>query len=307
MLLDNPFNLSINPPVSDNTFGLAVSNCISLYFLIYILINNIYHKYNTDQKNYKNKIIENQYFIKPDILPIRIDDKYEKILGLLDLNSLDRHIILYFIFRMHGKFTSDTYINSYKNIIEENTETNEYNSFYEYNFWCNVYGGKNNFNLDETLPNNLTIIKDDKIWELNEAHINFLYWLNYSSLYDYIFAEEQIHIKKAILDDMNRNKVLIGNNFLKYQLFLINYEEMFPELLDSDLSDIDTNSESSDTQYDTDIECDNDDQTNKIVSVLGIADVDKYIFLEDLKHSFYNVCKTTGKAIYKSIFNVWDD
>jgi hypothetical protein len=118
---------------------------------------------------------------------------------------------------------------------------------------------------------------------------------------------------------MHHNKVLTGNSFLKYQLFLINYEEMFPELLDSDLSD--TDSDSSYTQYDTqdntdtDTEYDSDsdsyDQTNKIISLLGINDVDKYIFLKDLqnniKNNIYNVCKTTGKAIYKSIFNVWDD
>jgi hypothetical protein len=300
MLLDNSFNLSINPPVSDNTYSLAISNCINLYFLIYILINNIYDKYNTDKKNYENKIKENQYIIKPYILPIKIDDKYEKILKLVDLNSLDRQIMLYFIFKMHGKFTSDTYINSYESIIDENTsdtsdtsdniEKNVYNSFYEYNFWCNVYGSKNNFNLDETLSNNLIIIKDDKKWELNKSHINFLYWLNYSGLYDYIFAEEQIHIKKYILDDMNYNKVLIGDSFLKYQLFLITYEEMFTELLDINLSD---------TLSDKYTECDNDVQPNKIVSVLGIVDIDKY--------SIYNICRTTCKAIYKSIFDIWND
>lgn len=321
MLLDNHFNLSINPSVSNNTYALAVSNCISLYFLIYMLINNIYDKYITDENNYKNKIKEYASKIIPDNTAGFLSDKELKILDLIiNPNSLERQIILYFIFRMHGKFTSDTYTNSYENIIEDNTETNEYNSFYEYNFWCNVYGGKNNFNLDETLPtNNLIIIRNDKIWELNNAHRNFLYWLDYSGLYDYIFAEEQIHIKKAILDDMHHNKVLTGNSFLKYQLFLINYEEMFPELLDSDLSD--TDSESSYTQYDTqdntdtdtDTEYDSDsyDQTNKIISLLGINDVDKYIFLKDLqnniKNNIYNVCKTTGKAIYKSIFNVWDD
>jgi hypothetical protein len=118
---------------------------------------------------------------------------------------------------------------------------------------------------------------------------------------------------------MYRNKVLVGNNFLKYQLFLINYEEMNQEQLNDNTecnTECDTDcytdslDDSSNSQYETQSEETDDeniDQTNKLNNILGINDVDKYMFLEDLKYSCVNICKTAGKAIYKSIFNVWSD
>lgn len=314
MLLDNSFNLSINSSLTDETYILAIINYLNLYVLLYIIIGNIYDKHITDEENYKNKINECRTIIIPNDLDF-ISDKEQQLLDLIKIDSLERQIILYFIFKMHGKFRSDTYTNSYESIIEDNIQSNEYNAFYEYNFWRDIYGGEHNFNLDETLPNELIIIRDDKIWEVNKAHINFIYWLQYSGLYDYIFAEEQIYIKKTILDDMNLNKILVGNNFLKYQLFLINYKEMYQAQLDNNTecdSDCYTDSldDSSNSQYETQSEETDDeniDQTNKLNNILGINDVDKYMFLEDLKYSCVNICKTAGKAIYKSIFNVWSD
>ena len=315
-LLDNPFNLSINPIIIDETIFLAFINVFNLYLLICIMIYNIYdnHKKQKKQNNIPKKIKICEKIMELDTNRMTKYNDLElprtiraKLMELLDTKCLERNILLHFIFNMHGEFISKTYKHSYESSIK-NTKTNIFNSFYEYKFWCDNYDGKNNFNLDETLPYNYFIIDvGSKVWQLNIAHMNFLCWVYYSGLYDYLFSEENIHIKKNILDNMNKNKILTGNNFLKYQLFLINYEEMYSSQTNSPiLSEADTETSDSETTDTTDSETTENDETNRLVNVLSINDIDKYMFLEGLKNSFYNICKITYKSIYKSIFNVWE-
>lgn len=320
---DNSFNLSINSAINDNTIVLTLVNYVNLWILINSLIYNIYDNYVSNNIKYENKIKECQNIIKLNDIDFPIRNK--DLLKLLDTKSLERQIILYYIFKMHGQFTSDTYVNSYENIIENN-DTNIYNSYYEYHFWSNIYGGCDKFNLDETLPHNYMIFENgEQLYECNRANINFLYWLKYSGLYDYIFSESNIHIKKYILDQMNKQKLISGNNFIKYQLFLIEYEELFSK----DIFYLEEEDEKDNNSYgnckndcENDCDCNGDgdcndcndysdsdidseeeykkDQTNKITRVLCIDDIDKYVFLEDLKYSFYNICN----SIYNKIFNI---
>jgi len=193
---------------------------------------------------------------------------------LLDINSLERCYILYFIFKRKGEFTSLTsidYINNELTTVLTNTYTNNhnidtkeeeekepiiyeesdietpdekldddsteeetleqpvkdetpelktYNSYELYNKIMN----KLDLNLDETTIPDIQIHIGENKYELKEEKLNFIQWLYYIGLYDYLTDINNIDIKYDILNEMNELGLLSGNVFLRYQLFLCDYE-----------------------------------------------------------------------------------
>lgn len=157
----------------------------------------------------KGKIINHTpHFISDEDIS---DEIKLNLLDLLSLHSIDRCYILYFIFKKHDECqiinTNDVFVNL--------------NSYNEFKIRENTYG-KSNFNLDETLEPNIKFTFNNTEYNVNFAHINVISWLYYSGIYDYLSFNECI--KYEILNEMNKLKLLYGNLFLKYQMFLLKYE-----------------------------------------------------------------------------------
>ena len=227
--LADPFNQSINPPFnySINT----VFNILSVNLFYYIVASFVY-KLNEIQEQEmhlegecdSNIISQNI----PDIVydnvfdDMNVDNKVKQdLVSLLNINSLERHYILYYIFKLRGAF--------YNGSVNINTY-----AYYKtvLNDWRNIYfideTHSSPINLDSNLnsnsKNNYQIIIENLICDCNIAHIRFLSWLFYSGIYNYLM--ENLEIKKIVLNDMNERKILTGNLFLKYQLLLLDMEEL---------------------------------------------------------------------------------
>jgi hypothetical protein len=185
------------------------------YFDIKPTENEYDSEYDLSNENYlftdlpKGKIINHTpYFILDEDIS---DEIKLNLLDLLSLNSIDRCYILYFIFKKHDECQ----------IINTDDKLINVNSYNEFKIRENTYG-KSNFNLDETLEPNIKFTFNDTEYNVNFAHINVISWLYYSGIYDYLFFNECI--KYEILNEMNKLKLLYGNLFLKYQIFLLKYE-----------------------------------------------------------------------------------
>ena len=225
------------------------------------------------------------------------DDEYKQKMfqELLDINSLERVYILYFIFKRRCDFKSLTSIeyidnelttiltNSYTNNInninnnidinddeseetekviyedsdietqdedtdvetdedipkeetsetpetireekpkETDAKTPELKTYNSYELYTNIMN-KIDLNLDETIIPDIQIQIGENKYELTEEKLNFIQWLYYIGLYDYLTDINNIDIKYDILNEMNKKSLLAGNVFLRYQLFLCDYE-----------------------------------------------------------------------------------
>ena len=83
---------------------------------------------------------------------------------------------------------------------------------------------KLDLNLDETSIPDIQIKIGENKYKLTEEKLNFIQWLYYIGLYDYLTDINNIDIKYDILNEMNEIGLLKGNLFLRYQLFLCDYE-----------------------------------------------------------------------------------
>jgi hypothetical protein len=186
----------------------------------------------------------------PNILTdsnINNEKRVEILNNLLDIKLLNRSYILYFIFKKQGIF--------YASINGQIPEA--FNAYEEYLFWKNIYGA-DNFNLDETQDINLYLsINDNAKYETCDAHINFLSWVYYSGLYDYLLSNNDI--KKYILDEMYNKKLLTGNIFIMYLLFTSIYDSEY-NITNND-NDNDNNDNDNDND-DNDNDNDNNDNDN---------------------------------------------
>jgi len=155
----------------------------------------------------------------------------EKMISILDnmlsTKTVERALVLYYIFVYKGNyFVKST--EKYKNGLGEDIEEEiieEYNSFKEFNNMESIIESKNTdydtynlFNLDETLLPDTKLKIGKKEYNINQAHLNFISWLYYSGIYDYITKNKDL--KFNILNEMNEQKLLRGNVFLRYQLQL---------------------------------------------------------------------------------------
>ena len=200
--------------------------------------------------------------------------------------------MLYFIFSKCGIF--------YASVNDGDIEP--FNSFEEYKFWENKLGGKRNFSIDKSMSINLKFTINEHKYETNIAHLNFVSWIYYSGLYDYLMNENTI--KKAILLEMNEKKLLTNNVFVKCLLYLIANEETETTASTTNNticnnSDIDNGSGSdNDNGSDNDIDngsgsdndIDNNNEVKKFKYMYDIDDIDKYKFLYDLTQSFNTYC-----------------
>ena len=165
--------------------------------------------------------------------------KQQEILdNMLSSKTVEKALVLYYIFIFKGNYlVKRKYI--IKTDIGEDIEEEiieEYNSYKEFknmekiieNEWeNNIYNGidqdsesdsgeTNLFNLDESLEPNMELQIGKKTYNINKAHLNFISWVYSSGLYEYLTTNEDIKIN--ILDEMNEQKLLRGNLFLRYHL-----------------------------------------------------------------------------------------
>ena len=262
----------------------SLSMCVC-YSLILYTCKNIIEDYVTTKSNSNNLLNDLTTLSNFTLSSIKEshDDTYKQKMfqELLDINSLERCYILYFIFKRKGSFKSmtsieyinnelttiltNTYINNIDTKIyeeqdkkedtekviyeetdietEEETETDIetekdtlddtldntlddiqefkiYNSYELYNKIMN----KLDLDLDETSIPDIKIRIGDNIYELTLEKLHFIQWMYYIGLYDYLTDIKNIDIKYDILHEMSELGLLTGNIFLRYQLFLCDYE-----------------------------------------------------------------------------------
>ena len=116
--------------------------------------------------------------------------------------------------------TEDTTEYTTEEDITEKPKLITHNSYELYDKIMN----KIDLNLDETISPDIQIQIGENKYELTEEKLNFIQWLYYIGLYDYLTDINNIDIKYDILTEMNKLGLLTGNLFLQYQLFLCDYE-----------------------------------------------------------------------------------
>ena len=223
------------------------------------------------------------------------DDEYKQTLlsNLLSINSLDRVYILYFIFKRKGNFTNIHNID-----IEKQTQTQthkqtqkQYNSYILYKTFLEHYNLlQNDVNLDETVDPDISITINNIKYELTLEKLYFIQWVYYTGLYDYLINNEEL--KYEILNEMYELNLLSGNIFLRYQLFLCEYEYKYSiseksntdtstdtgtdtDNTDTDNTDIDETYETDET-YDTTV-IDNNEKTDEKTDDKNINNIFNYI------------------------------
>jgi hypothetical protein len=223
--LQNPFNLKVNQASSNGVIDLL--NLFSMYMWYYIVIESLKKVYYIDK--YENKYYYSSKYKLDNVtdnITEHIDmydyiydlEDFDKIsedsentrknlIDLLDINSLDRHYILYYIFKIHG--STDNLDNTYNDYVIRN------------NFWM-IYDDLG-MSLDENLPNDYKIVIGNDVFDCNIAHWRFLVWLYKSGIYNYLMINNSI--KLEVLSIMNSKRLLKGNIFIKYQLYVIDMDE----------------------------------------------------------------------------------
>ena len=233
--LINPFNLSVNACPDGNSVLLFL-NCVSfimLHNMIRKVCNEVFDMHTKNNTAARMKIYEYIYDDFFEDVNVSTDRKKELLL-LLDINSLDRHYILYYIFKLDG--CTDTIYNT-KRTYEIINNTWLIDS-------CCV--GTSSMNLDETidktLDNDYLVALDDE-YTCTKAHVRFLSWIHYSGIYDYLINNNKLKMK--VLNEMNARQLLTGNLFLKYHLYLI---EMDKQEQDTQTRETDVNSTIDDNE-----------------------------------------------------------
>lgn len=271
--LANPFNYLINQPSNYGIYALLNITYIYLfYYILFAICKKLeeipYYETlpdcNFEIKNIPDKVFDNVFN------DISIDDKVKiHLSSLLETNSLDRVYILYYIFKKHGTFDDDygnKDINTfayYKTVLNDwlkNCFNTDYNNLI--------------INLDERLEKNYQIVIGNVICNCNIAHVRFLSWLYYSGIYQYL--ENRVLIKNMVLNEMNNKKLLNGNLFLKYQLYLIDMENKNIDCInekikiednektdvDEDISVNETNENKDELNNDVDFESNEDNSSD---------------------------------------------
>jgi hypothetical protein len=122
--------------------------------------------------------------------------------------------------------TTET-IQEKENVISLDTtnivKTPELKTYNSYELYDKIIT-KLNLNLDETIMPDIEIQIGENKYELTAEKLNFIQWIYYIGLYDYLTDINNLNIKYDILNEMNDIGLLAGNVFLRYQLFLCDYE-----------------------------------------------------------------------------------
>jgi len=305
---------------------LGILNFVCLYSFMGKCVYNIIDYHN--KENNRAELAQDQQFeyiwqnnlYKNIIEDTEISDELKSDIfdNVLDINSvsLNRLYIMHFIFVKHGIF----YASQSSSDVEA---FNSYEEYFYYNKYFNLYYNDTEIDTDTDTDtdtdidtDNVQVIFNDKEYNITNEQNNFISWIYYSGLYDYLMQNQDI--KKRILDEMNEKKLLIGNDFLKYQIFLLKYNELaeddeeediqvYDEPKEDEKSEEDDDKEEDekseeDVEEDTQVdnkpeeddepEVDNYDiENDKMLKKTryNIEDIDKYTFLNDLTHSTINL------------------
>ena len=257
-------------------FYYMFSYCI-LSFIKYINNKDIeyiksYNSQYTYQYKKEKEISKFKSFESIDILE---DDEviYKKqsiIEKMLSLKSIERCLVLYYIFKIKGDYQIKTHLDTK---LDNKLDTKQYNSYREFknmetftntNTNTNSNTNTNTISLDETLEPDMNITIGDKEYNINSSHLQFISWLYYSGLYNYINSNS--NIKYNVLKEMNDKKLLRGSVFLCYQLYLLdtNENEYLEDTRDSTHSTHSTHSipiDETDTEIETEIETETETET----------------------------------------------
>ena len=181
---------------------------ITQYIYILIRYENKRAQKVIKDNNIKDNNINDIKHTKPfknilDDTELSDDIKYNVLDNLLNTKSLNKYYIIYFIFAKQY----DYYVLNNTNIPGQLDTTPSHlmyikkNSYVEYKKIKRLCGGSRYCNLDESVKLNLTVFlyKNSsstitKQFETCTAHINFISWVYYSGLYDYLMND--INIKK---------------------------------------------------------------------------------------------------------------
>ena len=170
--------------------------------------------------NDDNTILHSYLHYTEDVLKSIIpehDTTYKNNLfkNLLSLHSLDRCYILYFIFKKKGHFISSL-------ISGEKKKYNSYDLFNKIREHYNLE--RSEFTLDDTtIPDTIITIGEESHY-LTKSQLLFIQWLYYTGLYNYLTTN--INLKYKILNEMNEEGIFISNVFLRYHMFLCDYEDI---------------------------------------------------------------------------------
>ena len=162
-----------------------------------------------------------------------IKKKQEVIEKMLSTKTLERALVIYYIFIKKGNYK----------VITKNEETDEY-TFKEYNSYLEFKKYEEAYKLIKPSLDTKFFI-GEKEYNINESNLIMISWIYYSGLYEYLTIN--IGLKYKILKDMYNNNLLKSNLFLRYQLFLQENETLIEEIekLDDEgeVEDEDTNEE----------------------------------------------------------------
>jgi len=210
----------INNDTPDINSSLSFLSTLNLCVFYGLFIYSFKHLINLTYKNNKTTLT----YYCDDIIKSKNDtdnDNYKNELfhNLLSLNSINRCYLLYYIFKRKGDFKTL--------IINNKTNKPELNTYNTYNLFTIVKDNYNlssgEFNLDETQSPDTIITIGNETHTLTLAQLKFIQWIYYTGIYDYLMNNN--NIKYDILNEMNEKNLLGGNLFLRYQLFLCQYEE----------------------------------------------------------------------------------
>ena len=317
LAIQSNFNLSISEsPVSDTGLILWTLSYITFYA---ILENSIIYLFEKNEADISNTFLERLYLKnqpRPDIINDNSipDTTKLEILHQINNDLLFRSALLHYIFRIQGDFSYSDISNECDecNGCDACTDMNFINAYDEYIFWRDIYGGEQHFNLDETLPNDITYIIDGVDHGANRAHITFISWVYYSGLYNYLCDP---HNYKRVLDSMYRNRELYGRQFLEYHLYCNDYDAKYDDskriIYYDDIQD-DIQSDSipsgydginqvgapipgSDMDTDMDMDTDSENQYTRLLDKLEISNV-----IEQVEYAVYYI----GQRIYNNCTRV---
>lgn len=213
---------------------------------------------------------------------ISIKKKQSILDNLLSMKSLERPYILYYLFK--------------------------YCDFKQYE----EYYTKSNFNLDETLELDTTFAIGDKQYNVNMGNLKFIAWVYYSDLYDFLINDDKL--KYEILSEMNSKGLLCGNVFLRYQLFLNEYEQDLEDYKDMPglISQEEINKETilNSNSCDSNSDCDSDDSSDDEDEIDITGTRFSSVILDDFVCLFSKIQKTISNRLsrhfnkYKNISDI---
>ena len=145
-----------------------------------------------------------------------IKKKQEVIEKMLSTKTLERALVIYYIFIKKGNYK----------VITKNEETNEY-TFKEYNSYLEFKKYEEAYKLIKPSLDTKFFI-GEKEYNINESNLIMISWIYYNGLYEYLTIN--IGLKYKILKDMYNNNLLKSNLFLRYQLFLQDNETLIEEI-----------------------------------------------------------------------------